>query len=188
MLCARAAGLPAESLPLIQTMQHIYSKLTKLTSKSLFPPLGLHSPFQRAEWATQSPSYIYCPLPNKTREGRIGVGGVGREGRRNQQTLTLLPYKEKLRNLHFNPSASAWSLFNGFFSSLWRSSRACVGLAELRAMQRSGSLLWRKACLFFSLHSYLWRAFKMLWNRLFFFPQLQFSSPTPPFSATEVYL
>lgn len=41
------AGHPAESMSLITTMPHIYSKLTPLTPKSLFPQLGLLGPFIR---------------------------------------------------------------------------------------------------------------------------------------------
>lgn len=41
------AGHPAESMSLITTMPHIYSKLTSLTPKSLFPQLGLLGPFIR---------------------------------------------------------------------------------------------------------------------------------------------
>lgn len=43
--CVPSSGHPAESMSLIPTMPHFYSKLTSLTPKSLFPQLGLLGPF-----------------------------------------------------------------------------------------------------------------------------------------------
>lgn len=79
---------PAEIMSLIQTMPRIYSELTELTPKSLFPPLGLARPFHSAEWPAQRPCRIHSPFLNKTRPGR-GNECWGERGRgRNGQTLT----------------------------------------------------------------------------------------------------
>lgn len=43
--CVPSSGHPAESMSLIPTMPHFYSKLTSLTPKSWFPQLGLLGPF-----------------------------------------------------------------------------------------------------------------------------------------------
>lgn len=61
-------------------MPHIYSELTALTPKSLFPPLGLLAPFTQlnGQHSTKTLSHLQSlPKQNSPGKGEGVPGGVG---------------------------------------------------------------------------------------------------------------
>lgn len=67
-------------MSLIQTIRHIYSKLTALTPKSLFPPLGLLGLFIQLNGQHKDLVASTVPPETKLREGagRGGEEGIGK--------------------------------------------------------------------------------------------------------------
>lgn len=104
--CVPSSGHPAESMSLIPTMPHFYSKLTSLTPKSLFPQLGLLGPFI----PLNSPHKALVTPTVFSKLNWDGKRGGGEKEVENSQTLILhLKETEDICMLNRLPSSASSS-------------------------------------------------------------------------------